>query len=111
MMSVRLKIYIIYIYFSKPNPFGEDEKVYTPHQSHDLESFVKTFYLLNNPEDIELLRNDADFDTRIKCAHEYWHNFENKADSFWKEALEIARSDMIERLYNHLKHFQLFKVE
>jgi NifU-like protein involved in Fe-S cluster formation len=96
MMSVRLKIYIIYIYFSKPNPFREDEKVYTPHQSHDLESFVKTFYLLNNLEDIELLRNDADFDTRIKCAHEYWHNFENKADSFWKEALEIARSDMIE---------------
>ena len=66
---------------------------------------------MNTPEDNELFATDADFDTRIKCAHEYWHNFENKADSFWKEALEIAKSGILERLYNHLKHFQLFKAE
>ena len=83
---------------------------YVPQRRHDLESFVKMFYLLNIFQDKDWLEIYKPIGTQIKYAHEYWHNFENKAHSFWKEALAIAREDMVEKLYDHLKEFQSFSL-
>lgn len=63
--------------------------------------------------------NETDDFIRIKSSREYWNSFENDANKFWKDALEIAREtretstdDLLDKLYNHFKDtFQCFKFE
>ena len=99
------------IFFSRETYRPYDRYIYLPHCRHDLESFVKMFYLLSIPEEKEAFENDEDLHTRIKCAHDYWQSFTNKAPTFWIEALGFAREDELEKLYDHLKQFPMFKID
>lgn len=48
------------------------------------------------------MTKDTDKDT----AHDYWQNFENKVDTFWKGALKIVRNSLGEYIMRELcDHF------
>lgn len=107
--------------------FRKEKAQYQPHRRHDLESFVKMFYVMTmgDNEDFGIGTTNEE---RIKSALEYWRNFEIGAVDFWKEAISITRKikqsasqdeaikissiGKVEELYNHIVNkFQLFKIE
>ena len=85
----------IYIYFCS--------KEYTPRRKHDLESFVKLFYILYTGDNTPF-GNEGEDANRINSAKYFWENFEKKCHQFWTDALTISRStssNILEELYNH----------
>lgn len=54
---------------------------------------------------------DIDNDT----AQDYWRNFENKVDAFWKAALKIVRETLgdyiMRELYDHFSKLHSLKTE
>jgi hypothetical protein len=59
---------------------------------------------MNMPKDID---NDT--------AHDYWQNFENKVDDFWKGALKIVRKTytdwLMRELYDHFYKLHSLKID
>ena len=84
-----------------------------------MESFVKTFYILNLGVNNPFGYEPDDEISRFNSALNYWKRFEEKADVFWRDALKITQNEdeqggkeMLDKLFSHLnKKFQMFKID
>ena len=60
--------------------------------------------------------NEPDDETRFNSALTYWKRFEKNADLFWTDALDITKDEklgkeMLEKLFDHLNKFPMFKID